>query len=182
MSSINPVINITLIVIILLAIYTIIAPRIRKSIIFSGIMSVTAAFAYALLAAPDIALAEAVVGSTITTVLFLVSIKKSKIFIVYYISEDEGVRSDIMKTIEQILVENEYELQFVCTAETVEFLKENYSFELLIKETPDSIELYGEYANLGFVDIVKKIESTFTDDNIVTKSIHDLGDIGGVIQ
>ncbi len=181
MSSINPIINVTLLIIIVLAIYTIIAPRIRKAIIFSAIMSVTAAFAYALLAAPDIALAEAVVGSTITTILFLVSIKKSKIFIVYYKSEDEGVRSDILRTIEQVLMENEYELQFVCTSETVEFLKENYSFELLINEKPDCIELYGEYSNLGFVDITRKIEATFTEENIVTKSIHDLGDIGGVL-
>lgn len=175
MSSMNPVIDITLIVIIILAIFTIITPRIRKSIILSGVMSVTAAFAYVLLAAPDIALAEAVIGSTITTVLFLVAIKKSKIFIVYYIKDDELIREDIMKYIEQILTENEYELQFVCTKESVEFLKENYSFELLIEEKGDKVKIYGEYANIGFMDILKKLQSEFGEENILSKNIHDIG-------
>lgn len=175
MSSMNPVIDITLIVIIVLAIFTIITPRVRKSIILSGIMSVTASFAYVLLAAPDIALTEAVVGTTITTVLLLVAIKKSKIFIVYYIKRDEVIREDIMKSIEQILKESEYELQFVCTTETVNFLKNNYSFELLIEEKEDIIHLYGEYANLTFVDIVKKLKSEFGEDLISSKNIHDIG-------
>ena len=174
MSSMNPVINITLLVIILLAISTVTSTRIRKAIILSGVTSVVAAFAYVLLAAPDIALAEAVVGSTITTILLLVSIKKSKIFIVYYISKEEGVRPDIIKSIEKILVENEYELQFVCTNETVEFLKENYSFELLIKEDEDLIELYGELTNLGFMEIVSKLQSKFKDEKVIVRNIHDL--------
>ncbi len=175
MSSMNPVIDITLIVIILLAIFTIITPRIRKSIILSGILSVTAAFAYVLLAAPDIALAEAVIGSTITTVLLLVAIKKSKIFIVYYIKDDEVIREDIMKYIEQILIENEYELQFVCTTESVEFLKENYSFELLIEEKEDKVKLYGEYSNMGFMNILRKLRGEFGEENILSKNIHDIG-------
>lgn len=168
------IINITLISLVVLAIYTIVTPRIRKSIILLAILSVTASFAYSLLSAPDIALAEAVIGSTLSTVIFLVSIKKSKIFIVYYLKTKEDIRQDVIKVIEQTLTEDEYELQFVCTSESLDFLKENYSFELLIKEVDDKLELYGEPTNLGYADIVKDLKRQFGEEAILDKNIHRL--------
>lgn len=68
---------------IVMAIIIIQTQRLRNAVIFLGVFSITIAFAYMLQGAPDVAIAEAVIGSTMSTILYVVAVQKYKLFRIY---------------------------------------------------------------------------------------------------
>ncbi len=75
---------IVLILMIIFAIASIQSESLRHSVIYLCVFSLLCSFAYALYQAPDVAIAEAAIGCTLSTVLYLVAIKKYRVFRVYY--------------------------------------------------------------------------------------------------
>ena len=67
--------KIFLIGLIVLAIAAVNTSHLRRSIIYLGIFSLISSLVYLFYGAPDVAIAEAVIGSSLTTVLFLVALK-----------------------------------------------------------------------------------------------------------
>lgn len=62
------------------AVLTVLTDRLLSAVIFAGALSAEAALCYLMLGAPDVALAEIVVGATLATVIFLVTLKKYRMF------------------------------------------------------------------------------------------------------
>ena len=60
------------------AILAIYARNLIAAIISAGVISLLASIIYLLLAAPDVAMTEAAIGSGLTTIIFLLAIKKIK--------------------------------------------------------------------------------------------------------
>ncbi|HDQ15321.1 MAG TPA: DUF4040 domain-containing protein [Sediminispirochaeta sp.] len=58
------------------AVYAIYSRNILSAIIASGVISLLASIIYILLAAPDVAMTEAAIGSGLTTVVFLLALKR----------------------------------------------------------------------------------------------------------
>ena len=67
-----------LLLLLLFAILTLQQPRLRIAIIYLGVFSLLVSFAYLQHHAPDVAMAEAVIGSTLATVLYLVALRKQE--------------------------------------------------------------------------------------------------------
>ena len=72
--------QISLIMLIVLAIATVQTRKLRNAVIYLGVFSLGMSFVYILYNAPDVAIAEAVIGSTLATILYLVALKKYRIF------------------------------------------------------------------------------------------------------
>jgi len=70
--------KIFLIILVVLALVALNTPKLRRAVVYLGIFSLVSSFVYLLYGAPDVAIAEAVIGSTIATVLYLVALKKYK--------------------------------------------------------------------------------------------------------
>lgn len=168
------VLNINLVLLIVISIAIVATGTVRRAIILSGVLSIGAAFAYMFLAAPDVALAEAVVGSTISTVILLVGIKKSRLFTVYYIKTKENIRDEIFKAIEKNLITEELDPQFICTDKNKMYIKEHHDFEMLIREVDDKVEIYGEKSNSVFCEVLKSVEDEVGAENIILKDIYNM--------
>jgi len=89
--------EIILLSLIICAVLTIQTQKMKVAIIYLGAFSILIAFVYLLQGAPDVALAEAVIGSTMTTILFVVAIHKYKLFRIYIIVESTKIDDDIYK-------------------------------------------------------------------------------------
>ena len=65
-----------LILLIPLAIYAIQTRKLRNAVVILGAFSLVSSLVYLFYRAPDVALAEAVIGTTISTILYLVAMQK----------------------------------------------------------------------------------------------------------
>lgn len=76
-------IQLSLIMLVVFSLVAIQTQKLRHAVIYLGAFSMSIAFVYLLYDAPDVALAEAIIGSTLSTILYLVALQKYKIFTVY---------------------------------------------------------------------------------------------------
>ena len=74
---------IMLIILVVTAIMTLQTKKMKNAVIYLGVFSIIIAFVYLLQGAPDVAIAEAVIGSTMTTILYIVALHKYKLFRIY---------------------------------------------------------------------------------------------------
>ncbi len=63
---------------IFLAIYAIKTKNLLASVIASGFISLVASIVYLYLQAPDVAMTEAAIGAGITTLIFVIAVRKTK--------------------------------------------------------------------------------------------------------
>ena len=70
--------RITAIIMILAAFLAIRLKNLLSAIISAGVISLLASVIYLLLAAPDVAMTEAAIGSGLTTIIFIFTLKKIK--------------------------------------------------------------------------------------------------------
>ena len=83
--------EIALILLLITSVAAIQTRYLRHAVIYLGLFSLAIAFVYLLYHAPDVAIAEAVIGSTIATILYLVALQKYKIFTIYYRLQEEEI-------------------------------------------------------------------------------------------
>ncbi len=76
------------IVIALFALVTVEVKQLKLAIIYLGIFSLINAVAYIFYGAPDVSLAEAVIGSTLATIMYLIAIKKHNLIKAGHIREE----------------------------------------------------------------------------------------------
>jgi uncharacterized MnhB-related membrane protein len=60
------------------ALYAVVAKTVLSAVIASGVVSLMASIIFLLVAAPDVAMTEAAIGSGLTTVVFLYALKHLK--------------------------------------------------------------------------------------------------------
>ena len=73
----NVILSIILALIMLsMAVAALIVKRVRTAVLASGIVSLIASILYLLLAAPDVAMTEAAIGSGLTTIIFFYVLNK----------------------------------------------------------------------------------------------------------
>ncbi|HYX08479.1 MAG TPA: hydrogenase subunit MbhD domain-containing protein [Bacteroidales bacterium] len=63
-------------IMIFMAVAALLVRRVRTAVLASGILSLIASILYLLLAAPDVAMTEAAIGSGLTTIIFFYVINK----------------------------------------------------------------------------------------------------------
>lgn len=172
----NLILNISLFLLIIISLTIVLSSTIRRAVILSGVLSMAAAFTYVLLAAPDIALAQVVIGSTLATIILVIGIKKSKTFTVFYLENKytKDYRSKIIKSIEKSLVSKDLDPNIIQSTQDKMFIRRNYEFEVLVREAEAGIEIYGEESNSLFVEVFDNIKKELPSENFILKEIYTM--------
>jgi len=143
-------VEITLLIsLIALAVATIEAKKLRRSVIYMGAFSLLSSFVYLLYNAPDVAIAEAFIGCTISVVLLLTALKKYRIITIYYVHNDEKISAEsetyckgLIYDLEGFLTGHDFEPQLVKTSLYDTSLHGNEEFDLLVVNSADSVSIY----------------------------------------
>ena len=148
--------QIILIAMVIFAIASIQVGSLRQSVIYLSVFSLLCSFAYALYQAPDVAIAEAVIGCSLSTVLYLVAIKKFRIFRVYYshdikspdrLPESHVLRNNLETMMIGYLSEKELELDMINTKHSFEQIHGQHDYDVIIEHTDEGMRMYGAQSN-----------------------------------
>ena len=144
--------KIFLILIVVLAFSALNTAKLRRSIIYMGLFSLISSFIYLLYSAPDVAIAEAVIGSALATVLYLVALKKIRVVTIYYSNEDyleindthiDRERTLMLRDVEKIYTQKDLEPQIIYTTQDYKYLRDTKNYDLLIHQKEDKVNIYG---------------------------------------
>lgn len=139
----------------------------RNSVIYLAVFSFLCSFVYLLYGAPDVAIAEAVIGSTLSTILYLVALKKYKIFTVYYnrIAYDfEDVpalnreKEEIKLLFRKFASKSELQLDMINTSSSFKELMASASFDVIIIHTNLGIWVHGTQNNYHYEELMKELK------------------------
>ncbi|QUI22684.1 DUF4040 domain-containing protein [Vallitalea pronyensis] len=152
-------IEITLVLVIILAILAIQTNTLRRAIVYLCVFSLLCSFCYLLYQAPDVAIAEAVIGCTLATIIYLVALNKYKVFRVYYLThektaESKQMRTTLNKTLSSFSIEKELELDMVLSDKTIEDITADYPYDVIIQYDKGQVTIYGDQSNYHFDDLV----------------------------
>ena len=157
------------ILVVAFAILAIQTNKIRRAVIYVGIFALVISLCYISYSAPDVAIAQAVITSTLGTFLYLAALQKKKVFMIYYTNEDhESIddayvlkgRISILNMIEQHCFKNGVDSHVVFTTQDLEYIKEHEKFDLIIRQKGSKISIYGLEQNY----LLDKLK-TFMEEN-----------------
>ncbi len=123
----------------------------RHAVIYLGLFSLSISLVYLLFNAPDVAIAEAVIGSAISTILFIVALQKYKIFTIYYKLHKEetdeiglfaGNQQLLVKTFEKFCTKQELEAQILYSTEDVAEIAKNHQYAIILEDTPTEVVVH----------------------------------------
>ena len=140
---------ILLISLIVLAVVTVEAKKLRRAVIYAGAFSLLSSFVYLLYHAPDVAIAEAFIGCTISVVLLLTALKKYRVITIYYVHTDDDIPASaedycltLISDLENFLSSQDFEPQLVKTSLYDTSLHEQEAFDLLVVNAGDAVSIY----------------------------------------
>lgn len=175
--------EITLLLLVLLAIFAVQTNTLRRAIVYLCVFSLLCSFCYLLYQAPDVAIAEAVIGSTLATIIYLVALNKYKVFRVYYVMSNPNettinkqLRSNLCKVLGNYALEKELELDIVISDKTVANIVDGYPYDVIILHGTHDITIYGDQSNYHFEDLVSYISTNSTIKVSHNYLIEDEGD------
>ncbi len=130
------------------------ARLLRQAVIYLAVFSLLAAFLYVLYAAPELAVAEAVIGSGLVTLLYLAALKRNREYTIALLAEGHRYRlsdayinyMDRTRAIQEIrhfFELRELESQLVFTSITLNEALADPRFSLILLEERDGIAAYG---------------------------------------
>jgi uncharacterized MnhB-related membrane protein len=143
--------QISLILLVVLAIYAVQTKKLRRAVIFLGAFSLSISFVYMLYNAPDVAVAEAVIGCTLSTILYLVALRKYKIFTVFYhVPTGEVVdsyyskseHSEFIKLLREFCTTQEIDPQIIYTTDTKDTIMENNMYSVILEPTEENLYIH----------------------------------------
>lgn len=162
-----------LLTLLVFACVSVFSDNLRRSIIFLGAFSLTIALAYLHYNAPDVALAEAAIGVGLSTVMYLVALKKVSVYDICYVNEDVETFNDdqineIMDSIVrplELFVERteEIEPQLAYTNRSLKKVMTEDEHDCLIHRKGNLTYLYGDTTDQVFQDIVANLNEVITD-------------------
>lgn len=157
--------------IVLMGVFALLAIRsslLRLAVIHLAVFSLLAAFLYLLYAAPELAIAEAVIGSGLVTLIYLAALKRNKVYTIAVLAE--GYRSRLsdsymkymektkaLQEIKRFFELREFEPQIVYSEKSLQEALEDSLFDLIILEEKDEIVAYGSDESF----VVEELELMF---------------------
>lgn len=155
-------IYVVLIMMVIFAIASIQTEMLRRAVIYAGIFSLLSSFAYLLYMAPDVAIAEAVIGCTLATIIYLVALTKYKIFRVYYmINTNDDV--DDSKVIDGLARFSDYmdlQLDIIDTQMSKDDIIKNSNYDVIIIRNSGMLDIYGDKKNYHFENLADFLNLT----------------------
>ncbi len=169
---------------ILVALFIVKSRNLKRVIIALGALSVMAAFCYLLYHAPDVAVAEAVIGSALSTILYVVAFKKHHTFYIFFTSDsqkktsDFKLRSDMQDIVPKIMnycTQNELEAQCVYTWEKPEDIAKEHVYDLILQNSNGVINVFGVSTELHVQEIRKILQRDIKKERMVFSSLDEKG-------
>lgn len=150
----------TLSLLLFIALGVIFTNSIRKAILLSGVLSIIVSFSYILLLAPDVALAEAVIGSTLSTIILFMAIQYLEVVHVLY-TIDEISYSELTKVFSDVYIIEEYDVHFTVNNERPELNLYRYSHvDYFVVENEEEIVVVSrrkDEKNQSIVEGIQKV-------------------------
>lgn len=144
------------------------SPLIRLSVIYLAVFSLLAAFLYVLFAAPELAIAEAVIGSGLVTLLYLAALKRSHVYTIGVVTTRNVVmhsglvsdryaerieRSKAVQEIRDFFIRREFETQLVfLTVPTGQALLDP-AYDLVLAEDGEDLVVYTDEESYVMVEL-----------------------------
>ncbi len=160
--------EIVFVMMLIVAIFIVSSRNYKRVIVAMSVFSLLAAFCYLLFHAPDVAIAEAVIGSALSTILYIVALKKHRNFYVYLTdasktkTRDAHLRTSMKSTIETIMHychEQDLDAQNVFTSESPKEIAHEHVYDLILQKQEDGkIKVYGSKTE-KHVQIIKDLLS-----------------------
>ena len=146
--------GLTMLLMMLFALLAIQTSLIRTAVIYLAAFSVLTAFLYLQFAAPELALAEAAIGSGLVTLLYLASLKRNKVYTIAVLAEGHRYRTTdayigyiqrlrAIREIRQFFERRELEPQFIFSEKTLEEALAYPAFDLVIHEEKEQLTAHG---------------------------------------
>jgi uncharacterized MnhB-related membrane protein len=141
-----------------LAVAAVFTRILRHAVVFLGIFSLLCSFLYLYFGAPDVAIAEAVIGSGLVMLLYLTALKRYRTYRICVTDEsgsrieDRGLiaatrRSPLIQEIEAFCISRELEPEVVFSPDDVESLKQRRRYDLIISNAEEGAVIYGQQDN-----------------------------------
>ncbi len=132
----------------------------RHAVIYLGLFSFLCSFLYLFYGAPDVAIAEAVIGSGLVMLLYLTAIKRYRTYTVLVSDEtverieDSTMRAvggteegKLIQEIEKFCISRELEPEILFTKKPVPRVIEDGRFDLIVRRTGESTTVFGRSDN-----------------------------------
>ncbi len=165
------------------AIYIVSSKNLKRIIVALSALSLLAAFCYLIYHAPDVAVAEAVIGSALSTILFIVALKKHRSFYVYFSSNSKKnqsefkVRAEMDEVASKIMnycSENDLEAQSVFTHENPKEIADEHLYDLILEKENGKIIAYGSNVEKHVVAIKALLAENFNKDKIELRTFDNV--------
>lgn len=180
----------TILLMMLFALLAIHSRLLRYAVIYLAVFSLLGAFLYLLYAAPELAIAEAAIGSGLVTLLYLASLKRNRVYTIAVLAEGHNYRMTdaylgymekhrAMKEIKEFFKRREYEPHIVFSEKNLSEALNYPSFDLVITEGKDTISAHGSSESyvLEELEMLFQIHGTSTGIKIIR---HDMDtEMGG---
>lgn len=157
---------IEIVVVVAMAVFAVLAIHsrlLRNAVIYLAIFSLMAAFLFLLHAAPELAIAEAVMGSGLVTLLYLTALKRYKVFTIAVVTDFEHrirddlisrvQRSDAVQDIRNFLARREREAQIVFVRESRDEAMANPEYDLVLEADGSSLVVHGSQDDYLVVEL-----------------------------
>lgn len=126
-----------------------------KAVIYLAIASILAALLYLRSGAPELAIAEAAIGSGLVTLLYLAALKRNRVYTIGIACDGQPNRledayilhiehSQAVREIRNFFVIREFEIQIVFVPESLEEALTQDRYDLVLHEDPNGITAYTE--------------------------------------
>lgn len=175
-----------LVLMLLLAVLALNAGKLRVAVVYLGVFSLVSSFVYLLYSAPDVAIAEAVIGTGIAVVLYLVALKKYHVFTIYHTSDayeqidDRTLRSGsvgVLRDVERFLTDRELEVQTIYTVDDPEEVLARGNHDLVVHRSGNRVILYGYDADYH-LDAVERFLSGRSYGSLTIQVIRRSWEVG----
>lgn len=155
------------ITLILFAILALQSSILRNAVIYLAVFSLLCSAVYLFLGAPDVAIAEAVIGCTLSTILYLVALKKYKILSIYYrfvphTNEDIAVHKidsdDIKELLTAYTSQLDLQLDFINTSSSYTKMVKT-TFDMIIFHTSKGLFIHGLHNNYHYIEMADYLKN-----------------------
>lgn len=156
--------TIILLIMIVLAVLTFHTRLLRTAIIYLSVISLLAAAIYLRSAAPELAIAEAAIGSGLVALLYLAALKRNRVYTLAVVAEGRHERlidpyirhierSRALKKIRHFFVIREFEVQVVFVPESLEEALQNSAYDLVLREDEQGIAAFVDDDNYIMLEL-----------------------------
>ena len=167
---------------IVMAVFCVMSKNLRKTIVGLGVFSLLATVCYLIYHAPDVAIAEAIIGSALSTILFIIALKKYSSFYIYFSSgmKEEGndlsmrlEKSNIRGIIREYCVEHELAPQIVYTRESPKLVAAEHMYDLILHDDGKQTIVYGRETDAHYTAIKEQLQERCPEERMVFDVIEE---------